>query len=121
MRSKTRKFRRVVGKSKKSKLDGRGQFNFVNTDDPNYKKPCGKTYSEKQLKLLTGEIPWETTPLQQLTVLLYKTEQLNDVAAYKTAKELRDLKLRQRDSSYKPDLTVEEAEDILRALTPWNI
>lgn len=114
------KCHRIKTESRKSNLDGRGFIRFVNKDDPAYKKPCGKTYTEKQLKLLSGEIAWETTPLGQLTRLLYKAETLNDAEATAKAREMRDLKIKQRDAGYTPDLTVDEAKDILRELTPWK-
>ena len=120
MSGKIRKWHKIVGRSKKSSLDSKAKFNYVNKDDPSYRRYCAATYTEKQLMLLSGETPWETTPLHQLTNLLYKAETLNDTKAYKRAKELRDLKLKQRENRYTPDLSVEEAKDTLRALTPWE-
>lgn len=67
---------RIKGQSRKSELDSRAYFYFENKDDPNYQKKYGKNYSEKQLMLLSGEVPWETTPINQITTLMRKAEQI---------------------------------------------
>lgn len=113
------KYSHIKSRSKRSKLDGRGQFNFVNKDDPNYQKPYGTDYSEKQRKLLSGEVAWETTRLNEITRLLNKAVAFKDEEAIKKAQELRTLKVKQIENKYVPDLTVDEAKEILRSLTPW--
>ena len=65
-------------KPKRSPLDGRGRISFVNKDDPNYKRNYSGDYTDTQLKLLSGEIAWETTRISSLTMLLYKAEARND-------------------------------------------
>lgn len=117
---KHQKYSRVRGKSNKSALDSRAIFNFVDKNDPDYKRPCGKDYTERQRKLLSGEIEWQTTRLTDIRALLDKARLLNDTSAIKKAEELYALKVKQRENKYVPNLTEEEARDILRNLTPWK-
>lgn len=108
------KAHRVVGASGKGKSDSSAYFFFENKDDPNYKKKYGKKYSEKQLMLLSGEIPWETTPINQITILMRKAEAMGDTENYEKAKRLHQLKSEQ--DVFVPDLSKEEALDILKGL-----
>jgi len=55
----------------------------------------GTKYTEKQLMLLSGEIPWETTRLTEITILMRKAEQLGDMENYEKTKRLHQLKKNQ--------------------------
>ena len=111
---KGRNVHRPRGKSRRSKLDSRAFFFFENTDDPNYKKKYGKKYSERQLMLLSGEISWEITPINQITTLMRKAEALGDTENYGKAKRLHQLKSNQ--DKFIADLSKEEAIEILKGL-----
>lgn len=116
-----RRYRKIVSFNKwgPKAEDGR-HFRYQNRDDPNYRKACGKEYTPTQLKILSGDIPWEIVPLNQLSMLLYKAETFKDEEVYNKVKGMRDRKIEQRDKKYTPNMTAEEAKDILRSLTPWT-
>lgn len=115
-----RKFTRVghLGKSRWSKLDGRGKFNFVNKDDPSYQPNYGKCYTERQKQILAEELAVEDIPCHEITLLINKARSLSDIDGYEKAKELRDRKIHANE--YTPDITAEEARAILNNLTPWK-
>ena len=116
-----RRYRKIVSFNKYgSKAEDGRNFRYQNRDDPNYRKACGKEYTPTQLKILSGETPWEIVPLNQLTNLLYKAETFNDAKVYQKVKEMHDRKIEQRNKKYTPNMTAEEAKDILRSLTPWT-
>lgn len=115
---KGQKGNRPCGKSRKSDLDGRARFRYGNKYSPQCGKNYGTRYTDRQLMILSGEIPWETTPLNQITLLVNKAESLGDVENYEKAKHLQQLKRKQGE--YKPEMTHEEALAVLRSLTPWN-
>ena len=116
-----RRYRKIVSSNKYGNKaeDGR-RLRYLNRDDPNYRKACGKEYTPTQLKILSGETPWEIVPLNQLSMLLYKAETFKDTEIYDKVKEMRDRKIKQRDNKYTPNMTSKEAKDILRSLTPWE-
>lgn len=104
--------RRVIGQSngrtaKERKLK---RTAFYDNDKNNY----GTTYTERQLRILSGELPWEVVPQHEITLLMNKAQAMEDDENYKHAAMLRELKQGQDD--YHPQITVEEAQDILKAL-----
>lgn len=104
--------------SKRSPLDSKAKISFVNRDSPDYRPSYGTVYSPKQQAILGDEIPLSEVPLNQITVLMRKAESMGDIPAYEKAKELRELK--NLPNTYKPNLTANDARDILQQLTPWE-
>lgn len=51
---------------------------YVNKDDPNYRYNYGKKYTERQLKILNGIIPYQTVRSTDLYALMKKAEQMKD-------------------------------------------
>lgn len=83
-------------------------------NDPNRVKNYGSTYTERQLRILTGDLPWEVVRQTEITIVMNKAKAMDDDVNYKQAALLRELKLRQED--YRPRITVEEARNILKEL-----
>lgn len=83
-------------------------------NDPNRVKNYGRTYTERQLRLLSGDLPWKIVKQTEITIIMRKAEAMDDEENYKKAALLRELKLRQED--YRPQITVEEARSILKEL-----
>ena len=85
-----------------------------NPNDPNRVKNYGSTYTERQLRILSGDLPWEVVRQTEITIVMNKARAMDDEENYKQAALLRELKLRQED--YRPQITVEEARNILKEL-----
>lgn len=94
----------------------KGHFHFRNPDAPDYKKFYGSTYTERQLKILSGEIPWEVVRLNQLTLLANKAQAMGDDESHRIVLQLIECKKSQK--VYTPQITANEAREILKNLTP---
>lgn len=86
----------------------------TDSNDPNRVKNYGSTYTERQLRILSGDLPWEVVRQTEITIVMNKAKAMDDDVNYKQAALLRELKLRQED--YRPRITVEEARNILKEL-----
>lgn len=83
-------------------------------NDPNRVKNYGSTYTERQLRILSGDLPWEVVRLTEITIVMRKAKAMGDDEGFKEAALLQEMKLGQDD--YRPQITVEEAKNILREL-----
>lgn len=92
---------------------------FVNKDSPDYRPSYGKTYTERQLRILNEEIPLEEIRLNEITVIMRKAESLGDDEKLAIARVLYNVKTRKED--YRFSVSVEDAKQILQELTPWDI
>lgn len=104
--------RRVVGQSKPVHERRMKRSNFTATDLKNY----GTTYTERQLRILSGDLSWEIVPLHEISLIVNKAKQMNDTETYEKACLLQGLKKNQ--GAYIPQMTLEEAKEILRSLSP---
>lgn len=93
-------------------------FRYINRDDPNY-NPYGTVYTERQNKILSGEIPVDSISTTELTKLRRKAEVIGDLRNAEIAEILYYRKT--SPTSYFPPYTMEEAKEILQNLTPWQI
>ena len=101
----------VIGESKPTK---ERPLKRTDPNDPNRVKNYGTTYTDRQLRILSGDLPWEVVPQREITVLMQKAKAIGDEEGFKQAALLQELKLGQDD--YRPQITVEEAKNILREL-----
>lgn len=83
-------------------------------NDPNRQKCYGRTYTERQLRILSGDLPWEVARQTEITLVMNKAKAMDDDENYKQAAMLRELK--QNQDGYHPQMTVEEALEILKSL-----
>lgn len=65
--------RRVVGESF-GKPPKERLLKRTNPDDPNRKKSYGRTYTDRQLRILSGDLPWEVVPQHEITLLMNKAQ-----------------------------------------------
>lgn len=105
--------RRVVGESFGKPLKER-MLKRTDPNDPNRQKNYGSKYTDRQLRILSGDLPWELVPQHEITLLMNKARAMEDDEGYRQAALLRELKLKQED--YHPQITVEEALVILKSL-----
>ena len=112
----TAKARNYISHKKKFGMDVRV---FRNKDDPDYKFSYGTTYTERQLKILTGEIDIFSIKANEIKFIIKKAEGIGDCETCKKAKELYELRTHQEE--YHIDMSPEEARNILQTLTPWKI
>lgn len=110
------KGKHVSGRRYKSDLDSRAIFKYKSLDDNPDNKYYGQTYTERQLQIINGDLPWEIVPINQISLLMNKAKSFSDWPVYEKVKWMREQKLLQEE--YTPDITVEEARDILKKLTP---
>ena len=54
-------------------------FRYINRDDPDY-NPYGTVYTERQNKILSGEIPVDSISTTELTKLRRKAEVIGDLS-----------------------------------------
>ncbi len=106
----------VPWESKKMPNQEKAKLHYKEPDNPNRKKHYGATYTDRQLQILYGELPWETVPLHEISLLVNKAKSLDDNENYERARKLQALKRTQ--DQYKPSITPGEAKDILKKLTP---
>ena len=104
--------RRVIGESI-GKIRER-KLKYTDPNDPNRQKCYGRTYTERQLRILSGDLPWEVGRQTEITLVMNKAKAMDDEENYKKAALLRELKLNQE--GYHPQMTVEEALEILKSL-----
>ena len=83
-------------------------------DDPNHPKNYGSTYTERQLKILSGEIPWEVVRFNQLTLLANKAQAMGDDESHKIVLQMIECKKTQE--VYKPQISPIEAKEKPEAL-----
>lgn len=98
---------------------GSAQFSFSNKDDPDYHYNYGKTYTQRQIDILAGDILLNDVRINDLAILVNKAKQIGDIDTYEQAKELYNRKL--DPGQYFPPYSIEEAKQILQSLTPWKI
>ena len=101
----------VIGESKPTK---ERPLKRTDPNDPNRVKNYGTTYTERQLRILSGDLPWELVPQREITLLMRKAKAMGDDEGFKQAALLQEMKMGQDD--YRPQITVEEARDILKEL-----
>ena len=94
---------------------------FMNKDDPDYKPSYGKTYTERQRRIVNEELPLSEVRINELTIIMNKAVSMGDIPTYETAKMLRNLKIHEDDGEYSLSYSPEEAKAILESLTPWKI
>lgn len=117
---KYQKWHRIVGKSYGRKGYS-AKFRFLNPDAPNYQPEyCSSPLTERQKQILDEVIPLEQVRVNQLTTIIKKCECLGDDEALQQAKYLYELKTKPEET-YTPQITYEEAKEILQRLTPWKI
>ncbi len=108
------------GKNQRGSVDhGIDPRVFVNKDSPDYKPNYGKTFTERQLKILNEEIPLDQVRLQEIAVIKNKAEALGDDEKVEIAKTLYAFKTGAEE--YKFAVSVEDAKATLQSLTPWEI
>lgn len=95
------------------------RFSYVQKHSPDYKKPYGSSYTERQIAILSGFIPLENIREAELGLLFRKAEQMGDIDNYEIAKMLYDLKM--DPGKYFPRYTIEQAKDIIQSHIPWKI
>lgn len=105
---------KVIGLNKASKEKKLKKRSF--SVDPDREKLYGSTYTERQNRILSGDLPWEIVPTREISLLINKTKQLGDMELYEKAVTLRELKKSQ--GTYIPQMTPEEAKEILKNLNP---
>ena len=106
-------------KSRRSPLDSRAMISYVNKDSPDYVRAYPPEYTERQLKILTGEIPLKEVRMNEIAIIMNKARYNNDEGNLATAEYLHLLK--QHPDEYKPMMELDEAKRILQELTPWDI
>ena len=83
-------------------------------------RPIGRTFTYMPFtNEKCGSISLEEVRVNELTLLSRKAFQNGDIDNYEIAKEL--LNSKQYPNTYSPSYTIEEAKEILQALTPWKI
>lgn len=112
----TAKAMKYVSLKKKYGIDARV---FMNKDDPNYRYNYGTTYTERQMKILNGEIDIFTIKANEIKFIIKKAEGIGDCETCKKAEELYELRTHKEE--YRIDMSIEEARDVLQSLTPWEI
>ena len=96
----------------------KGRFRYKYLDDSNHPKNYGSTYTERQLKILSGEIPWEVVRFNQLTLLANKAQAMGDDESHKIVLQMIECKKNQK--AYTPQITPNEAREILKNLNTDN-
>lgn len=76
-------------------------------------------YTPRQLDILGGDVPLEKIRTTELSVLLHKALAREDEFAAEIAQCLFLQKTDPRE--YFPQISVEEAREILQRLTPWKL
>ena len=85
---------------------------YVNRDAPDYQFNYAHPYTERQLKILDGTIPYQTVRLTDLYALMKKAEQLNDYENAELAERMYN-EVKYPPDTYKPATSYEEALDFL--------
>ena len=85
--------RRVIGESL-GKIRER-KLKHTDLNDPNRQKCYGRTYTERQLRILSGDLPWELVRQTEITIVMNKAKAMDDDENYKQAAMLRELKQNQ--------------------------
>ena len=104
---------RVIGASF-GKIPKERSLKHTDPNDPNRVKNYGRTYTERQLRILSGDLPWEIVKQTEITIVMNKAKAMGDDENHKKAAILRELK--QNQEGYHPQMTVEEALEILKGL-----
>ena len=86
---------------------------FVNKDSPDYKYHWGSELTDRQKRILNGEIPLESIRFNELTVIMKKAEQLGDLDSAEKAETLYNQKKYPDDETYHPSMNYEEAVNFL--------
>ncbi len=92
---------------------------FQNKDSADYRPNYGKTYTERQLKIINEEISVDDVSNTELVILMRKAKAIEDFEVASKVQKLHDLK--NYVESYQFTYSPEEAKDVLQALTPWKI
>ncbi len=92
---------------------------FQNKDSPDYHPNYGKTYTERQLKIISEEIPVDGVSNSELVKLIRKAETMEDNAVADKVRKLH--KLKNYEETFEFTYSPSEAKDVLQALTPWKI
>ena len=79
----------------------------------------GLEYTERQLGILSDDIPLSLVSLNELTNIMIRANERGDSYHYQIAQLMYEAKMNSK--SYRPKMTVSEAKIILQALTPWKI
>lgn len=95
------------------------RFFFTNKDDPEYEPNYGNTFTERQLAIINDKIPLADVRVNELTIILKKSNQIGDFDIYDIALNLYNLKT--APCEYTSPYSVEESKKILQDLTPWKI
>lgn len=91
---------------------------FQNKDDPNYRPSYGKTYTERQLRIISEDLSVEEISNTELVKLMRKAETLEDNEVAEKVRRLHELK--NYVETYNFTFSPSEAKDVLKALTPWE-
>ena len=79
----------------------------------------GLDYTERQMAILNDDVPFEQIRTTELSMLMARATEREDVINYNIAKRLYDAKT--NPSIYTPSISVMEAKEILQSLTPWIV
>lgn len=92
---------------------------YVNKDAPDYGPEYYRTpMTQRQKDIVAGIIPLEEVRKQELKVIMKKAEFQGDEDTQSEAGYLYYLKC--NDDVYIPTFSKDEAEDMLKRLTPWQ-
>ena len=100
--------KRIRSKSVRGPNDDHARFRFNNVDAPDYRKAyCDAPYSEKQRRILAGEIPLDQVRTNELTKILNKALEQDDS---ETEEKVRQMKYEKRypERAHMPRRTKEE-------------
>lgn len=99
---------------------GNPNFKFVLKDSPDYSPPCGNEYTERQIRILNGEIALSEIRANELANLKNKALRFSDTENYEIADALYEEKLCPAEHHFWDSWTAEYAERVLQDLTPWD-
>lgn len=92
---------------------------YVNKDAPDYVPEYYRTpMTQRQKDIIDGRIPLDSIRKQELKVIMKKAEYQEDEDTHYEACRLYALK--DNEDVYVPTFSKEEAEEMLRRLTPWE-
>ena len=99
---------------------GNPSFKYVLKDSPDYRPPCGNEYTERQLRILNGEIALSEIRANELANLKSKALRFSDTESYEIADALYEEKLCPAEHHFRDSWTAEYAEWVLQNLTPMG-
>lgn len=74
--------RRVIGESF-GKNEKERRLKRTDPCDPNREKYYGNTYTDRQLRILSGDLPWEVVPMHEITLLMNKAKAMGDTQHFR--------------------------------------